>query len=94
MQTNLPSHDALILFFNLIACRQSSKGSPEKEKLVEVTGPLGAGTWNPSPSTWNLGSGAALVVHFGLFEVVGDLRRVQPSVYHDPDHSVVCVFQG
>lgn len=57
-------------------------------------GPLASPAWNPSPSTWRLGGGAALCAHFGLFEVVGDLRRVQPSVYHCPERNAVCVFQG
>ena len=63
-------------------------------KLVRAEGALASPTWNPNPSTWRLAGGAALVVHFGLFEVVGDLQRVQPSVYHNPEHHVACVFQG
>lgn len=42
-----------------------------------------------------MGGGAALVVNYGLFEVVGGhVHRVQPSVYMDEDNSVACVFQG
>ena len=56
---------------------------------------MGVAQWNPSPSSWKLGGGAALVVNYGLFEVVGGhVHRVQPSVYHEEDNNVACVFQG
>jgi asparagine synthetase B (glutamine-hydrolysing) len=74
--------------------RQSSKDHSEK-KLAAIDGPLGVAQWNPSPSSWRLGNGAALVVNYGLFEVVGGhVHRVQPSVYHEEDNNLACVFQG
>jgi len=74
--------------------RQSSKDYSE-QKIAGINGPLGAAQWNPSPSSWRLGGGAALVVNYGLFEVVGGhVHRVQPSVYHEVDNNIACVFQG
>ena len=61
---------------------------------MKTSAALVSPTWNPNPSMWRLGGGAALVVHFGVCNVVGDLRRVQPSVYTHPEHQVACVFQG
>lgn len=49
--------------------------------------------FNPSPSTYSLGGGAALVVQPGLFDVAGDLLRVEPHVAGDPK-AVICVFSG
>lgn len=80
--------------FSPFLSRQSSRDDSGK-KIAEINGPLGVAQWNPSPSSWRLGGGAALVVNYGLFEVVGGyVRRVQPSVYHEEDNNIACVFQG
>jgi len=65
-----------------------------KDRLVETRTQLGVGSWNGSPHTWHLGHASAAVVHFGLFEVVGGIHRVQPSVFYDEDDNMFCVFQG
>lgn len=75
-------------------CRNSKKTIDDDPKLINPIDPLATGSWNASPSTYRMGNGAALVVQFGLFEVVGDLQRMQPSVYHDLDRNAVCIFQG
>jgi len=74
-------------------CRRSSSEYSDSSKPQDADDRLAAPNWNPNPSTWRLGGGAALVVAFRVFEVVG-LRRVQPSVHHDPEQCTVCVFQG
>lgn len=79
-----------IPFSSYRSCKNESKNTNQ----VKTTGSLAAAVWNPSPSSWLFGNGAALVVHHGLFEVVGGLRRVQPSVYHDSEHNIICIFQG
>lgn len=55
---------------------------------------LDAPIWNPRPSTWQLGGNATLVVNFNVSEIVGGMRRIHPSVYHDAEKQSVCVFQG
>lgn len=56
---------------------------------------LAAPNWNPAPSSWRLGGGAALVVNFGLFEVAGGhVHRVSPCVYRDEESGVACAFIG
>lgn len=64
--------------------------------VIDTNNALGANAWNKSPHTWHLGNGSAAVVHFGLFEVVGGIHRVQPSVFYDgsSDDPMFCVFQG
>lgn len=64
------------------------------DRLVDTGGQLGVGSWNSSPHTWHFGHASAAVVHFGLFEVVGGIHRVQPSVFYDEGENVFCVFQG
>ena len=75
--------------------RKDSKGeNEEKRKVADTSGQLGVGAWNSSPNVWHLCQGTAAVVNFGLFEVVGGIHRVQPSVYHDAEKNDFCVFQG
>lgn len=66
------------------------------KSIIDTNNALGANAWNKSPHTWHLGHGSAAVVHFGLFEVVGGIHRVQPSVFYDgsSDDTMFCVFQG
>lgn len=74
--------------------RKSSAEHPDK-KLADTKHPLGVSNWNPSPSTWKLGSGAVLIANYGLFEVADHIHRIQPSVYYDEDsNAACCVFQG
>lgn len=83
----------------------SDGGSSEEEDghrnarektMIDTNNALGANAWNNSPHTWHLGQGSAAVVHFGLFEVVGGINRVQPSVFYNGSHddAMFCVFQG
>lgn len=55
---------------------------------------LACGTFNPAPSTYSMGAGAAVVVQPGLFDAAGDVLRVQPSVAYDPNRNLICVFNG
>lgn len=73
--------------------RNSSKSNDKTIDHSDSNG-LAVGSWNSSPSTYRLGNGSVLVCQFGVFETVGDLHRVQPSVYHDSEKSAVCIFQG
>jgi hypothetical protein len=61
-----------------------------------LQGPLGVGSWNPTPATYRLGAGALLAVHYGLHASVAGARRVEPSV-HGPGgggEGAACVLQG
>ena len=75
-------------------CRGATSQKSENGNLVDTGGELGASAWNSSPHTWVLGQGNAAVVHFGLFEVVGGINKVHPSVFHDDEKNSLCIFQG
>lgn len=88
-----------------LAKLESEEGSSDEDEgrkhrnggiMIDTNNALGANAWNRSPHTWHLGHGSAAVVHFGLFEVVGGINRVQPSVFYNGsnDETMFCVFQG